>query len=213
MFLTLRRCDAEPGALAEYILALLKHNVPESEMRKELTSQLDEFLEKGMQYMTQPTYRLSFNSPFSTECSSFIDTLFTVLRTKSYLPYNTTEPIPTQPRAMDSIPIPNDPYASPTRGVKRSMENDEYDGRPQKGPRLSGDDSYGRYQNEDARSHGWGGRGGMNGDGGRMGMGSPMDTNGQMNGRNFQAYQPPEQARRGYCRDYHSMPPLLYLIS
>lgn len=48
----LHRCDAEPGALAEYILALLKHNVPESEMRKELTSQLDEFLEKGMQYDT-----------------------------------------------------------------------------------------------------------------------------------------------------------------
>ena len=41
-------CDAEPGALAEYILALLKHNVPESEMRRELSGQLDEFLEKGM---------------------------------------------------------------------------------------------------------------------------------------------------------------------
>lgn len=41
------RCDAEPGALADYILALLKHNVPESEMRKELAVQLDEFLEKG----------------------------------------------------------------------------------------------------------------------------------------------------------------------
>ena len=41
------RCDAEPGALADYILALLKHNVPESEMRKELTSQLEEFLESG----------------------------------------------------------------------------------------------------------------------------------------------------------------------
>ena len=41
------RCDAEPGALAEYILALLKHNVPEQEMREELAVQLDEFLEKG----------------------------------------------------------------------------------------------------------------------------------------------------------------------
>jgi hypothetical protein len=41
------RCDAEPGALADYILALLKHNVPESEMRNELAVQLDEFLEKG----------------------------------------------------------------------------------------------------------------------------------------------------------------------
>jgi RNA-binding protein 26 len=41
------RCDAEPGALADYILALLKHNVPEAEMRQELAVQLDEFLEKG----------------------------------------------------------------------------------------------------------------------------------------------------------------------
>ena len=41
------RCDAEPGALAEYILALLKHNAPESDLRQELTSQLEEFLEKG----------------------------------------------------------------------------------------------------------------------------------------------------------------------
>ena len=43
----LSRCDAEPGALADYILALLKHNVAEHEMRKELLIQLDEFLEKG----------------------------------------------------------------------------------------------------------------------------------------------------------------------
>ena len=42
------RCDAEPGALADYILALLKHNVPENEMRNELAVQLDEFLEKGL---------------------------------------------------------------------------------------------------------------------------------------------------------------------
>lgn len=46
------RCDAEPGALAEYILALLKHNVPENEMRKELSSQLEEFLEKGAHYFS-----------------------------------------------------------------------------------------------------------------------------------------------------------------
>ena len=43
----LSRCDAEPGALPDYILALLKHNAPEPELRKELASQLEEFLEKG----------------------------------------------------------------------------------------------------------------------------------------------------------------------
>jgi len=41
------RCDADPSALADYILALLKHNAPESELRKDLTAQLEEFLEKG----------------------------------------------------------------------------------------------------------------------------------------------------------------------
>lgn len=41
------RCDAEPGALADYILALLKHYPAENELRTELTAQLEEFLEKG----------------------------------------------------------------------------------------------------------------------------------------------------------------------
>lgn len=51
------RCDAEPGALADYILALLKHNVPESEMRNELAVQLDEFLEKGgVEQLFNPFY-------------------------------------------------------------------------------------------------------------------------------------------------------------
>lgn len=43
------RCDADPEALADYILALLKHNAPENELRKELGLQLEEFLEKGAQ--------------------------------------------------------------------------------------------------------------------------------------------------------------------
>jgi RNA-binding protein 26 len=46
------RCDADPSALADYILALLKHNAPESELRKELAAQLDEFLEKGASPVT-----------------------------------------------------------------------------------------------------------------------------------------------------------------
>lgn len=42
------RCDAEPNALGDYILALMRHDVGEAEMRKELSSQLEEFLERGM---------------------------------------------------------------------------------------------------------------------------------------------------------------------
>ena len=42
------RCDAEPEALATYVLALLKHDAPEHELRKEVTRQLDEFFEDGV---------------------------------------------------------------------------------------------------------------------------------------------------------------------
>jgi hypothetical protein len=35
---------------------LLKHDVPEAEMRKELTVQLDEFLEKGLALQSPSSY-------------------------------------------------------------------------------------------------------------------------------------------------------------
>ncbi|KDR84750.1 hypothetical protein GALMADRAFT_131542 [Galerina marginata CBS 339.88] len=209
-------CDAEPGALADYILALLQHNVPENEMRQELAVQLDEFLEK--------------------ECSSFIDTLFTVIRTKSYLPYNAAPASPSSaPKTLDNgIPIPLDVLLQPSseRTRKRSSADDERDGRPPaKGPRLNNDGHFSRYSNGgDGRlgpqsSGGWsrpqmdrfrdgsmGGMGGM-GMGMSMGMGGfpgqmvGMGMNGMgmgsMNGRRPQGYQPPDQ-KRGICRDYHN---------
>ncbi|KAJ6604401.1 hypothetical protein DFH09DRAFT_1122561 [Mycena vulgaris] len=196
-------CDAEPGALADYILALLKHNVPEAEMRKELAVQLDEFLEKA-------------------ECPPFIDTLFTVLRTKSYLPYGTAPSTSAFPanQADNGIPIPLDTPSSsvsPDRTRKRSFDNDERDGRPPaKGPRLSNEGQFSRYSNgrgggPDARSTGgWGARverppvGGYRESPPQMnpgGMG--MNGGGQMNGRRPQPYLPPDQ-KRGICRDYHN---------
>ncbi|CAK5279976.1 unnamed protein product [Mycena citricolor] len=115
------RCDAEPGALADYILALLKHNVPEPEMRKELTAQLEEFLEK--------------------ECPRFIDTLFTALRTKSYLPYSVDS------SSGIGIPIPVG-GSSVERSRKRGLEDAEMDGQgPAKGPRLSNEGQFSRYSN------------------------------------------------------------------
>jgi RNA-binding protein 26 len=148
------------------------------------------------------------------ECPSFIDTLFTVLRTKSYLPYS-TDSTPTQPRAMDTgIRIPLDALISPSspeRGQKRSMDYDDLDGRPTKGPRLSVDGGHGQFSRfPHGRGSGQrGGRGGMNGHDGGMHMGG-MGMNGgmhghmgQMNDRRPQGYQPPDQ-KRGLCRDYHS---------
>ncbi|KAF8213326.1 hypothetical protein K438DRAFT_1803787 [Mycena galopus ATCC 62051] len=167
-------CDAEPGALADYLLALLKHNVPEAEMRKELTVQLDEFLEKA-------------------ECQPFIDTLFTVLRTKSYLPYGTapsTSAFPTN-SGDGGIPIP----------IPAT-----------KGPRLSSEGQFSRYSNgrgggPDSRSTGgWGARvdrppaNGYHDPTPQMNPGG-MGMNG--NGRRPLPYLPPDQ-KRGICRDYHN---------
>ncbi|KAJ7597267.1 hypothetical protein C8J56DRAFT_919638 [Mycena floridula] len=181
-------CDAEPGALADYVLALLKHNGPESDLRKEMEAQLDEFLEK--------------------ECSSFLDTLFTALRTKSYLPY-VSSPSTSQKPIDTGIPIPLDGLLSPSnpssphRGRKRSLESDDREGRSMaKGARLASDAQFSRYGN---------GRGG----------GSAIDTwtgrertqtyrdgytgtgSGKTNGRRPPAYLPPDQ-KRGICRDYHN---------
>ncbi|CDO72420.1 hypothetical protein BN946_scf184977.g119 [Trametes cinnabarina] len=146
-------CDAEPSALADYVLALLKHNAPEPELRKELVVQLEEFLEK--------------------ESASFVDTLFTVLRTKSYLPYAAT-PSTSYPSSSTNadvgIPIPLDgllnPPSSPERGRKRGMDEDYEAHGPSKGPRLNNDGQFSRYGRNDRSS--WGGRGDRPDRGGRM---------------------------------------------
>jgi RNA-binding protein 26 len=165
------------------------------------------------------------------ECSSFIDTLFTVIRTKSYLPYQAVQESPSFPtKSLDQgIPIPLDALLTPTstspdRTRKRSTTDDERDGRPPaKGPRLNTDGQFSRYGNvgngADGRMgpHSSGGwtrppfRDGTMGMGMGMGMGpyaGPMSGMGMggmgmMNGRRPQGYQPPDQ-KRGICRDYHS---------
>ncbi|KAF9270442.1 hypothetical protein L218DRAFT_982974 [Marasmius fiardii PR-910] len=167
-------CDAEPGALADYILALLQHNVPENEMRKELAAQLDEFLEK--------------------ECPAFIETLFTALRSKSYLPY-TTSPPPLPSKSLDNgIPIPLDGLLSSSDGRrKRSLEQEDEAGPPPKGPRLGSDDHFSRYNaGHDSR---WGSSRGRS-----QSNGHP-DSSPSMNLRS--SYHPPDQRR--VCRDYYNL--------
>lgn len=188
-------CDAEPSALAEYILALLKHNGPEGELRKELTVQLEEFLEK--------------------ECARFIDSLFGVLRSKSYLPYDAQGP------GDAGIPIPLDGLVSPAgespNRNRRKRDLDDVDDRahPPKGPRLSQDGS--RYRDRDAAGGAFDKRDGrgnwagapQNGMGGPMGMGMNGGM-GMVPGMQQQMnqgrtnYRPPDAARRGLCRDYHN---------
>jgi RNA-binding protein 26 len=188
-------------------------------MRKELATQLDEFLEKGAS-MNSSVLVVS-NVQALTEGPPFIDTLFTVLRTKSYLPYAPASPVlpsyaSSTPSADTGIPIPLDALMAPTesnpsnsagRGTKRSMEGDDRDGRPPKGMRLNNDGPIPRYTNgrgggSDGR--GWGGPGDRKGRPGPGGHGRGVNGSpGQMNGRPPQTYLPPEQ-KRGICRDYHS---------
>lgn len=67
-----RRCDADPAALAKYVLALAKKEKPESELRGAMCDQLDVFLQQ--------------------ETKGFVDKLFVTLETKSYLQSNPEPP-------------------------------------------------------------------------------------------------------------------------
>ncbi len=179
-------------------------------MRKELAAQLDEFLEKGASLVTPFSYLL--NCFACIECSPFLDALFTALRTKSYLPYNSPPPPPAPllhadngiPIPLDAI-IPSGSSSPPERSRKRQSEYDN-DIRPPKGPRVSQDGPFSRHgphRGPGLSNGNWGGGGP-----GRASFGgSPDDVNGamgpRMNGRGPPTPYPPDQ-RRGVCRDYYS---------
>jgi RNA-binding protein 26 len=152
-------------------------------MRQELAVQLEEFLEKGE--LSCHVFDSCFNC-FQAECSSFVDTLFTVIRTKSYMPYSATPSSPSSfpSKPLDNgIPIPLDALmtsSSSDRIRKRSDADDERDGRPPaKGPRLNNDTQFSRYGNGGGDGHmgpqssgGWSRpHGDRFRDGGGMGMG------------------------------------------
>lgn len=59
-------CDADPETLADYVIALLKHDIPNKDLMNLCISQLEEFL-KG-------------------ETEGFVNQLFKIIETKSYLP-------------------------------------------------------------------------------------------------------------------------------
>lgn len=150
------------------------------------------------------------------ETQHFINLLFNAIRSQSYLPYNTSPPpTPTQPRNSSNlpptttkgsgIPIPLDvlvPGPSNTSNPrKRGLDNppDEFEYR--KGPRLNSDPGYPR--------HGRGGRGQWEARGG--GRGGHGEPSGEHGGGRPQQYRPPDQPKRGICRDYHSAWSLLQI--
>jgi RNA-binding protein 26 len=152
---------------------------------------------------------LNLHSPqICQECSGFIDTLFTVLRTKSYVPYvaaGDSPPLQVTPLDNpDGIPIPLDGLLTPSpdhqRPRKRSNPGNVGDERPHKGPRLNNDAGFSRYGDDGSRSAGgWMGMHGYTGP--QIGGMNPFHV--PPNGRQSQGYQPPDQ-KRGICRDYHS---------
>jgi len=58
-------CDADPSALSKYVLALIKKDKPESELRESMTNQMEVFLQENTQ--------------------SFIESLFTTLQSGDYV--------------------------------------------------------------------------------------------------------------------------------
>ena len=59
------RCDADPSALSKYVLALIKKDKAESELRDSMTNQMEVFLQENT--------------------TSFIDSLFTTLQSGDYV--------------------------------------------------------------------------------------------------------------------------------
>uniref|UniRef100_A0A8D0HBX3 RNA binding motif protein 27 n=1 Tax=Sphenodon punctatus TaxID=8508 RepID=A0A8D0HBX3_SPHPU len=72
------RCDADPSALANYVVALVKKDKPEKELKAFCADQLDVFLQK--------------------ETSGFVDKLFESLYTKNYL--TPLEPAKPEPKVV-----------------------------------------------------------------------------------------------------------------
>ncbi|CAE6529417.1 unnamed protein product [Rhizoctonia solani] len=139
-------CDAEPEVLSNYVLALLKHEAPENELKETFRNQLHDFLDN--------------------ETSKFVDDLFTALKNKSY---RAPKSIPTGPKSSTSapsapvastssskdggIPIPIDELLgskADSRGTKRRIDSDggpgdQQERSPPKGPRLR-DSTVSRYE-------------------------------------------------------------------
>lgn len=55
--LSLNRCDADPSALANYVVALVKKDKPEKELKAFCADQLDVFLQKGTVLSTTSSVR------------------------------------------------------------------------------------------------------------------------------------------------------------
>ncbi|KFP96304.1 RNA-binding protein 27, partial [Haliaeetus albicilla] len=103
-------CDADPSALANYVVALVKKDKPEKELKAFCADQLDVFLQK--------------------ETSGFVDKLFESLYTKSYLPSLEPTKVEAKPAGQEKEEVKEEvtlfflkkKYSSPQRSRADSSE-------------------------------------------------------------------------------------------
>lgn len=121
-------CDADPSALANYVVALVKKDKPEKELKAFCADQLDVFLQK--------------------ETSGFVDKLFECLYTKNYLP--PLEPVKPEPKSLvqEKEEIKEEVFQEPAE--------EERDGRKKKypSPQKSRSESSERRTREKKREDG-----------------------------------------------------------
>ncbi|NWX39712.1 RBM27 protein, partial [Steatornis caripensis] len=121
-------CDADPSALANYVVALVKKDKPEKELKAFCADQLDVFLQK--------------------ETSGFVDKLFESLYTKSYLPS-------LEPTKAEAKPAGQEKEEVKEENFQESVE-EERDGRKKKysSPQRSRADSSEQRTREKKRDDG-----------------------------------------------------------
>ncbi|KFQ96421.1 RNA-binding protein 27, partial [Nipponia nippon] len=121
-------CDADPSALANYVVALVKKDKPEKELKAFCADQLDVFLQK--------------------ETSGFVDKLFESLYTKSYLPS-------LEPTKVEAKPAGQEKEEVKEENFQESVE-EEREGRKKKysSPQRSRADSSEQRTREKKRDDG-----------------------------------------------------------
>ncbi|XP_042646134.1 RNA-binding protein 27 isoform X3 [Tyto alba] len=126
-------CDADPSALANYVVALVKKDKPEKELKAFCADQLDVFLQK--------------------ETSGFVDKLFESLYTKSYLPSLETTKVEAKPAVQEKEEVKEE--LSLKQNFQESVE-EERDSRKKKysSPQRSRADSSEQRTREKKRDDG-----------------------------------------------------------
>ncbi|NXC40351.1 RBM27 protein, partial [Penelope pileata] len=95
-------CDADPSALANYVVALVKKDKPEKELKAFCADQLDVFLQK--------------------ETSGFVDKLFESLYTKSYLPSHEPAKVEAKPAGQEKEEVKEENFQESVEEERESRK-------------------------------------------------------------------------------------------